>query len=83
MTSIYQSTLIILFISKIDLILAKIMLDYCERKYIYHLFTLSNEYFAKNILLITLKIDNKNLQSRELVKNNKIWFFNSKLRAYS
>lgn len=57
---------------KSGLVLAKIILDYCQQKYALRLFTLFNNYLAKNIFFITLRIDDGNAQLKDLLEDNGI-----------
>ena len=59
------------------------MLDYRQQKYTLWLLTLLDDYFAKNILSITLRVDEGNAQSKDLPKNNRIWANHQKIRNYA
>lgn len=58
--------------SKSGLILAKILLDYWQRKYAYHLLILPDRHPTKDILLITLRVGNRSVQSGELLEKDEI-----------
>lgn len=81
-TSMYQSTFIAPLISKAGLISARIMLNYCQRKYSYCLLTLPDGQSTKKVLLISLKMSDGSAQPGKLTENDKIWSFNQKIRTY-
>lgn len=81
-TSIYQSTPVGLLMSMLGLVPARMMLDYCQRKYALQLLTLPNDYWAKNILSITLRVGDRNLQTENLLEDDGIWATYQKVRNY-
>lgn len=58
----YQSILIVHFISKTKLIQAKMIINYCQRKYLYLLLILPDRHFTKDVFLISLKMGNRSAQ---------------------
>lgn len=64
--------------SEVNIILAKIILDYHQFKYVYRSFILSNRYLIKDILLISLKIGDRNVQLRNYQKITKSIFLTKK-----
>lgn len=65
------------------LILAKIILNFYQYKYIYCFFILPDRHFIKKSFPISLKIGDKSTQLGKLLKNDKIQSFNQKVRTYS
>ena len=68
--------------SEASLIPAKVMLNYRQRRYIYHLLTLSDRHPTKDILPISLRMGDRSAQPKELPENDEIWSPNQKVRAY-
>lgn len=79
----YQSTSIAPLISEAGLIPVRIMLNYCQRKYAYHLFLLPDRHLTKDVPPISLKMGDRSAQPGELPENDKIWSFNQKIRTYN
>lgn len=68
--------------SKASLISIKIMLDYCQYRYAYHLLMLPDGHFTKNILPVFLGNGDGSRQPEKLPENDKIWYLNQKMRTY-
>lgn len=68
--------------SESGLVPAKMMLDYCQQKYALQLLTLPDDYLAKNILSITLKVGDENAQPEDLPEDDGIWASHQKIRNY-
>lgn len=68
----YRSIPIAPLMSKAGLILAKIMLDYCQCKYVYRLLTLSDRHPTKDILSVSLRNRDSSTQPGKLQENNEI-----------
>ena len=71
-TGMYQSTFIAPFMGEAGFIPTAIILDYCQRRYIYRLLTLVDEHPTKDILPIFLKIGDEKAQLEKLSENDKI-----------
>lgn len=79
----YPSTAIATFMSKSGLILANIILNFCQRMYTYRLLSPSESILTKNILLIILQIKDKNTQPEDQPKPNLIWANNYHMASYA
>lgn len=68
----YSSKSIYSLLSKVSLILVKIILDFCQKKYIYYLLKLFNGHLTKKILFVTIKKGDKKSQPNKQPENTLI-----------
>jgi len=58
------------------------MLDYRQRRYGYHLLTFPDGHPTKDILPVSLKIEDGSTQPEELPENDEIWSTSQRVRTY-
>lgn len=78
----YSSTIVKALISKSDLILSHILLDFWQRKYAYCLLNFLNFIPIKAIFLIILQIGDKHVQPKDQSKDDRIWATHQKFKNY-